>query len=226
MNIHLLELRQRLIFCIYFFTLMFLILFYFSDILYDLFSLPIKTQTPNTNALIAIKVTSTFMIPLKLAFYIAFSLSTPYFIFNIWRFITPGLYRNERTSILPYLFLSIILFFIGIAFAFYIICPIALNFFLNCSPSNVTVMIGLDYYMDFMFTIILGAGISFQIPIIINVIIRLNLTTKQQLIEKRAYIIVLAFIIGMILTPPDVISQIMLAIPICILFELGLFFSK
>lgn len=226
MNIHFSELRERIIHCMIFFTTIFIILFYFSDIIYDLFSMPIKLQTYNQNPLIAIKVTSTFMVPLKLSFYISLLLSTPYFIFHIWNFIAPGLYTTEKKSIIPFLLLSLILFVIGILFAFYIMCPMALNFFLNCSPSNVNVMIGLDYYMDFMFTIILSSGISFQIPLIINLLIQLNITTKQNLSEKRSYIIILSFVIAMLLTPPDVISQILLAIPICILFELGLFFSK
>lgn len=224
MNTHFLELRSRSIHCIIFFTTIFLILFYFSDVLYDLFSMPIKSQ--NNSALIAIRVTSTFMVPIKLAFYVSLLISSPYFIFHTWNFIAPGLYTIEKKSIFPFLLLSLTLFIFGVSFAFYIICPMALNFFLNCAPSNVNIMIGIDYYMDFMFTLILGAGISFQIPLIINLLIRLNITTKKDLTEKRPYIIILSFIIGMLLTPPDVISQILLAIPLCILFELGLLFSK
>lgn len=226
MNTHFLELRERIIYCAFFYIITFIILFYFSDVLYDIFSIPIKKQIFNKNNLIAIKVTSTFIIPLKLSLYIALLLSFPYFILNIWKFIEPGLYKNEKQQILPLIITSITLFILGILFAFYIICPIALNFFLNCAPANVTIMIGIDYYMDFMFTIIISAGVSFQIPIIIKTIINFNIITKKQLIDKRPYIIILAFIIGMLLTPPDVISQILLAIPICILFEIGLFFSK
>ncbi len=226
MNIHFLELRTRIIYCLIFFITIFSIFFYFSDILYDLFSTPIKAQLQTNSSLIAIKITSTFIIPLKLAFYTSLIISIPYFSFNIWNFIAPGLYDNEKKPIIPFLLSSIILFFIGILFAFYIICPIALNFFLNCAPSNVNIMIGLDYYMDFMFTIILASGLSFQIPIIINFIIRTNIISKNELYKKRAHIIIISFILGMILTPPDVISQILLAIPIWLLFEIGLFFSK
>ena len=224
MHIHFLELRKRIIYCLFFFITIFIVLFYFADITYDLFSTPITKQI-NTS-LIAIKITSTFIIPLKLSFYLATIICTPYILFNIWRFIAPGLYKKEKYTLKSFFILSILLFTLGISFAFYIICPIALNFFLNCSPSNVNIMISIDNYLDFIFTIILATGVSFQIPLIINIIIKSNLITKKSLANKRPYIIIFAFIISMLLTPPDVISQILLAIPMCILFEIGLIFSK
>ncbi len=226
MNIHFIELRERLIFSIIFLITIFAVLFYFSDILYDLFAIPIKSQLPAKSQLIAIKIISTFTVPLKLTFYTSLIISMPYFIFNIWLFVAPGLYHKEKKSTLPFIISSIILFLIGIIFAFYIICPIALNFFLTCSPSNINIMINIENYMDFMFSIIIGTGISFQIPLIIKCIIKLNVINKKELIDKRAYIIVFAFTISMLLTPPDVISQIILAIPLCLLFEIGLLISK
>lgn len=226
MNTHFIELKERIIYCVCFFITIFITLFYFSDIIYDLFSIPIKIQNIDKNNLIAIKITSTFIVPLKLTFYTAIIISLPYFILNIWKFIEPGLYKKEKISILPATFTSLILFFIGIAFGFYIICPIAINFFINCAPSNVKIMISIENYMDFIFTITISSSLAFQIPLIIKLITKLEIIEKETLKEKRAYITVIIFIIAMLLTPPDVISQIILAIPILILFEIGLIISK
>lgn len=226
MNTHFIELRERVIYSFTFFSLIFIVLFYYSDIIYELFSIPIRHQLPKNGNIIATQVTSTFIVPLKLSMNLSLIISLPYFILQIWHFISPGLYDKEKKKILPFIITSISLFFIGILFAFYIICPIALNFFLTSAPSNVNIMISINNYMEFMFTIIIACGISFQIPIIINIIIKIDLISKKTLIEKRSYVFISAFILGMILTPPDVISQITLAIPIWLLFELGLIFSK
>lgn len=226
MNIHFFELRKRIIYISFFLLSVFVVLFYYSDIVYDLFSLPIKAQMPIGSTIIATSITSTFLVPLKLSLNLALIIVLPYIIFNIWSFISPGLYFNEKKAVKPFLFFSILLFFSGIFFAFYIICPLAINFFMTCAPSNVTVMIAINNYMDFMFTIMLACGISFQIPIIIFFVTSIKLISKTDLANKRSYVIICAFIIGMLLTPPDVLSQVLLAIPICILFEIGLFFSK
>lgn len=226
MNTHFIELRERIIYCFLFFINIFIVLFYYSDIIYDIFSIPIKNQLPKNSSIIATQITSTFLVPLKLSLNTSLLICAPYFIFQIWSFISPGLYKNEKKTIIPFILISIFLFFLGLTFAFYVICPIALNFFMTCSPSNVTIMISINNYMEFMFTIIIACGLSFQIPIVINLIIRMDIISKNSLKEKRSYIIILAFILGMILTPPDVISQITLAIPIWLLFELGLVFSK
>ncbi len=226
MNIHFFELRRRLIYVVFFLLSVFFVLFYYSDIIYDLFSLPIKAQLPIGSNIIATSITSTFLVPLKLSFSLALIIILPYIMFNIWSFISPGLYFNEKKAVRPVLFFSILLFFFGISFAFYIICPLALNFFMTCAPSNVTVMIAINNYMEFMFAIMLACGVSFQIPLIIFFVTSIDLISKKDLANKRSYVIIVAFIIGMLLTPPDVLSQILLAIPICVLFEIGLFFSK
>lgn len=226
MNTHFIELKERTIYCSFFFITIFLVLFCFSDIIYDLFSMPIKIQNIEKNNLIAINITSTFIVPLKLTFYTTIIISLPYFMLNVWKFIEPGLYKKEKISIFPSITTSLILFFIGIVFGFYIICPIAINFFINCAPSNVKIMIGIENYMDFIFTITISSSLAFQIPLIIKLITKLEIISKENLKQKRAYIIVIIFIIAMLLTPPDVISQIILAIPILILFEIGLIISK
>lgn len=226
MNIHFLELRKRIIYIAFFFIVLFIVFFYYSDIIYDLFSLPIKSQLPIGSSIIATNVTSTFIVPLKLAFNFSLLIISPYIIFHIWRFIAPGLYKHEKIIIKPFLFFSIFLFFLGNFFAFYIICPLALNFFMTCSPSNVIIMISINNYIEFMLSIILACGLSFQIPLVIYFLTSSGIVSKNDFIEKRSYVIIFAFILGMLLTPPDVISQILLAIPICLLFEVGLFFSK
>ncbi len=226
MNTHFYELRERIIYCIFFMINIFIVLFYYSDIVYDLFSIPIKTQMPKESDIIATQITSTFLIPFKLAVNLSLIISAPYIILNVWSFVSPGLYHHEKISILPFIFFSFFLFFLGLFFAFYIICPLALNFFITCSPSNVVIMFSITNYMNFMFTIMLACSFSFQIPIIIYFLIKLNFISKTNLIKRRSYIFVFSFVLGMILTPPDVISQILLAIPIWLLFEIGLFFSK
>ncbi len=226
MNIHFFELRKRLIYCIIFFANIFSVLFYYSDIIYDLFAIPIRSYMPENSNIIATQVTSTFFVPFKLAMNLSLLISAPYVLFNIWNFISPGLYKYEKIFILPFIFISTLLFFLGLLFSFYIICPIALNFFMTCSPANVSIMISINNYMDFMFTLMLACGLSFQIPIIIYVITKLNLISKKDLSKKRSYVFIASFILGMLLTPPDVVSQVLLAIPIWLLFECGLFFSK
>ena len=226
MNIHILELRKRIIYCIFYIFINFFILFYYSDILYDIFSIPIKEQLPKGSSIVAINITSTFLIPLKLSINLTLILSFPYILLNFWFFVSPGLYSYEKKKFIQFILLSCFLFFLGIFFAFFIICPFALNFFLNYAPSNVSAMISINNYLDFMFTIILISGICFNIPILINIIIKFNIVKKETFKNNRSYIIVFSFILGMFLTPPDVISQILLAIPIILLFELGVFFSK
>lgn len=226
MNTHFFELRKRIIYIVFFCIVIFSVFFYYSDIIYDLFSLPIKSQLPLGSSIIATNVTSTFLVPLKLSFNLALLVCLPYFIFNLWGFVAPGLYKHEKIFVKPFLFFSIFLFFLGIFFAFYVICPLALNFFMTCSPSNVVVMISINNYIEFMTSVILACGISFQIPLIIYFLTYAGIVDKKDFVEKRSYVIIFAFILGMLLTPPDVVSQILLAIPIWLLFELGLFFSK
>lgn len=226
MNIHFFELRRRLVYCIFFIVSIFSVLFYYSDIIYDLFSIPIKIQMPQNSSIIATQVTSTFLVPFKLAMNLSLIISSPYFILHIWGFVSPGLYWHEKKAVLPFVFFSIFLFLLGLAFAFYIICPLALNFFMTCAPGNVTIMISITNYMDFMFTIMLACGFCFQIPIVIYFLTRLGIVSKNDLSDKRSYVFIFAFVLGMLLTPPDVVSQILLAIPIWLLFEVGLFFSK
>ncbi len=225
MNIHFLELRKRLLHCSVFIIGMFIILFTFSDDLYTWIATPLLRQLPPGGTLIATQVTAPFLVPMKLSFIVAIIISMPFLLYNIWAFIAPGLYKHERKTVLPMAVASSILFYFGMAFAFYVICPLALGFFAKCSPQGVTVMTDITSYLDFMLTILIAAGMAFQIPIFTAVIIKLNIMSKQQLAKQRPLVIVGAFVLGMLLTPPDVVSQILLALPMWGLFELGLIFS-
>lgn len=226
MNIHFLELRKRIIYIIFFLLNIFVVFFYYSDVIYDLFSIPIKNQMPKGSSIIATSMTSTFLVPLKLSLNLSLIFSLPYLLFHLWTFIAPGLYMSEKRVVKPFLFFSIALFLVGLFFAFYIICPLAINFFMTCAPSNVVIMISITNYVEFMFSIMIACGISFQIPLCIYFLVNVGVFSKKDLSEKRSYVIIFAFILGMLLTPPDVVSQILLALPIWFLFEIGLFFSK
>lgn len=226
MKSHLIELRKRIINCFIFITCVFSVLFSFSQKIYTFIAEPMMSQLPEGNTLIATHVTTPFLIPLKLTFLISVIISVPYFISNIWNFISPGLYKNEKNKILPLIIYSTLLFYIGLLFSFYVICPLALSFFATCTSTSITIMTDISHYLDFIISISLATGISFQIPIITILVIKLKIISKKTLSEKRKYIIILAFTLGMLLTPPDVVSQILLAIPIWMLFEIGLLLSK
>lgn len=222
---HLDELRARTINCLILLGFVFIGCYYFSSALYDLISLPILQHLPLDTKIITTKVTAPFMVPLQFSFLLALLISAPYLIYNIWMFVKPGLYKYERENFLPIIICSCLLFYLGICFAIFVICPVALKFFVSCAPSSVTVMLDIANYLDFIVTIAIGTGIGFQIPIITSLLIRCKILTKQQLMNKRRHVIVIAFVAGMLLAPPDVISQILLALPMWALFELGLIIS-
>lgn len=226
MHTHLDELRIRITRSLVAIGVAFIACYYFSTELYNFISRPILRQLPDTISLIATQVTAPFMVPLQLSFICALLSSAPYVLYQIWMFICPGLYKHERQNITPIIVASCILFYLGIAFALLIICPLALKFFTSYAPDGVKVMLDIGSYLDFIVTIAVATGIAFQIPVITNILIRSGIVSRQQLQQKRRHIIVLAFVLGMLLAPPDVISQILLAIPMWLLFELGLLFSK
>lgn len=222
---HIDELRARLINSLIFLSLVFIGCYYFSSSLYDLIALPILKYLPAETKIITTKVTAPFMVPLQFSFLLALLISAPYLLYNIWMFVKPGLYKHERQNFLPIIIASCILFYAGIGFAIFVICPIALKFFISCAPASVTVMLDIANYLDFIVTIAIGTGIGFQIPIVTSLLIRCKIFTKQQLRHKRRHVIVVAFVAGMLLAPPDVISQILLALPMWVLFEAGLAMS-
>lgn len=181
----------------------------------------------NTNIqLIATDITSAFMVPLKWALLTGFLITLPFLFFQIWRFIEPGLYAHEKKWVKPVLIFGLLLFYSGAGFAVNIVCPMAIRFFSSVAPANLSMMTDIHHYYDFVINLMLAFGISFQIPIVVFMLIQLNIISPETLSKKRPYIITGAFVVGMLLTPPDVISQIMLAIPLWLLFESGLWAAK
>lgn len=223
---HLVELRTRLLHITGCVLLIFVGLSFFASDLYSLIAKPLINHLAPGSSMIATEVSSTFITPLKLSFYIAFFISIPYILYQVWSFISPGLYENERRFILPLLFTSIVLFYSGMAFAFFIIFPLMFGFFISIAPEGVTVMTDISRYLDFIMKIFFAFGLAFEVPVITIFLTRSGITTVEALKRNRPYIIVGAFVVGMLLTPPDVVSQFLLALPIWCLFELGLFMAN
>jgi sec-independent protein translocase protein TatC len=222
---HLIELRSRLLRCVIVVGAVFLPLYFYRDPLYQWLAEPLQSQLPAGAGMIATQVATPFLVPLKLALVVAFFLSIPYILYQLWAFVAPGLYRNEKRFIWPLLASSIALFYIGMAFAYFVVFPLIFEFFAGQTTEGVSMMTDINAYLSFVLTLFFAFGAAFEVPIATILLVRTGMTTRQSLAAKRPYVIVGAFTVGMLLTPPDVISQILLAIPIWILFELGIVFS-
>ncbi len=223
---HLIELRTRLMRCLLGFLIVLIPLIIYSSELYTLIAQPILKTLPQGGMLIATEVVTPFTAPIKLALFSTTIMLIPFFLYHAWAFVKPALYSNEKRTILPVLLFSTALFYGGMAFAHFIVCPLALSFFSHIAPKGVTVMTDMTHYLDFILVLYFAFGVSFQVPIITFMLIRVGITSIETLKKQRPYIIVGAFVIGMILTPPDVISQCLLAIPLLCLFESGLLLAK
>ncbi len=223
---HLMLLRQHLFKIIGVLIVIFFCLLPFANRTYSMLSEPLRAQLPASSTMIATDVTATFMAPFKLNFFIALMLAMPFIIYQIWAFIKPALYEKEKSLAFPLLLSSICLFYSGIAFAYFIALPSILHFFISVSPDTVAPMTDINSYLSFCLKLFLVFGVTFEIPIITLVLILIGLVSTQTLVEKRRFIIVGCFFIAMFVTPPDAISMIMLAIPMWMLFELGLVFGK
>lgn len=223
---HLVELRDRLLRMVLAILIVFVALFGFSEDIFTLAADPLLALMPEGTSMIATGVTSPFLVPFKLVLLLSVLLTIPYLLHQIWGFIAPGLYRHEKRMATPLLISSVILFYCGIAFAYFVIFPILFGFFIGVAPEGVAVMTDIGQYLDFIIAIFLAFGIAFEVPVATFLLIASGVTTAKKLATKRPYIIIGAFVVGMMLTPPDVISQSLLAIPIWLLFELGLISSK
>lgn len=223
---HLLELRDRLMKMIGSVMLVFGVLFWFRNDLYTMIARPLTERLPQGASMIATEVTSTFFAPLKLTLWLSLFVAIPVVLYHLWAFIAPGLYKNERRLVYPLLISSVLLFFLGAAFAYYLVFPLVFSFFTLAAPEGVAVMTDISKYLDFVLGMFFAFGISFETPVVVVLLVWAGIVTPEALAEKRRYIVVLAFVIAMVLTPPDVISQIMLAIPLCLLFEVGLLISR
>jgi sec-independent protein translocase protein TatC len=223
---HLVELRDRLMRMLVAVLLVFLALFPFANDIYTYVAAPLMAQLPEGTSMIATQVASPFLTPFKLALVSAVFLSMPYLLFQLWAFVAPGLYRHEKRLAIPLLVSSIMLFYLGMVFAYYLVFPLVFAFLTGTAPEGVAVMTDISHYLDFVLTLFFAFGIAFEIPIATILIVAAGITTPEDLGRKRPYVIVGVFVAGMLLTPPDVISQTLLALPMWLLFELGIIFAR
>lgn len=223
---HLVELRDRLIKCIVVVLVVFAGLSFKANEIYAYVAGPLTEHMPAGSQMIAIGVASPFLAPLKITLVASIFLAVPFILYQAWAFIAPGLYRHEKKLALPLLIASIFLFYAGMAFAYFAVFPVIFQFLVLTAPPGVAVMTDINQYMDFVLTLFFAFGISFEVPIATILLVASGMFTREQIADKRPYAIVLAFVIGMVLTPPDVVSQTMLAIPIWLLFEVGLVFTR
>ncbi|VAW55040.1 Twin-arginine translocation protein TatC [hydrothermal vent metagenome] len=223
---HLVELRDRLLHMVLAILIVFISLFAFSEDIFSIAAEPLLNLMPEGTSMIATGVTSPFLVPFKLVLLLSVLFTIPYLLHQMWAFIAPGLYRHEKRMATPILISSVLLFYCGIAFAYFVIFPILFGFFIGIAPEGVAVMTDIGQYLDFIIAIFLAFGIAFEVPVATFLLIAAGVTSADKLANKRPFIIIGAFVIGMLLTPPDVISQSLLAIPIWLLFELGLLASR
>jgi sec-independent protein translocase protein TatC len=222
---HLIELRDRLLRIVLAVAVITLALMPFSNFLFTSLSGPLTSHLPEGSSMIAIEVASPFLIPFKLTLVLALFISMPYVLYQLWGFVAPGLYQHERRLVLPLLASSTVLFYTGAVFAYFVVFPLVFAFFTSTAPAGVSVMTDISRYLDFVLTLFFAFGAAFEVPVVTVLLVWTGMVTQDSLRKKRPYIIVAAFIVGGVLTPPDVISQTLLAVPVWMLFELGLFFS-
>ena len=223
---HLVELRSRLLKACLAILLILLVLLPFARKLYALLSAPLTAVLPEGSSMIAIDVASPFLVPFKMALLLALILAIPFVLYQLWAFVAPALYREEKRLARPLLYSSVFLFYAGCAFAYFIVFPLVFGFFTRVAPEGVTVMTDIGKYLDFVMMLFLAFGITFEVPIATIILVATGITSIEQLIRARAYVLVGAFALGMVLTPPDVISQTLLAVPMWLLFELGVLMSR
>jgi sec-independent protein translocase protein TatC len=222
---HLIELRSRLLSSAIVLLLAFVCLLPWSADLYAMLAQPLLSKLPKGGQMIATDVTTPFFVPLKVAMMAAFLIALPYILYQAWRFIAPGLYAHEKKLVLPLIVASVLLFFCGMAFAYFVVFPVAFTFIVATAPQGVAVMTDIDKYLSFVLGMFLAFGITFQVPVIVVVLVRVGVVSVDKLREVRPYVFVGAFVVGAIFTPPDVVSQCMLAIPLWLLYEAGILVS-
>ncbi|WP_428773994.1 twin-arginine translocase subunit TatC [Vibrio sp.] len=223
---HLLELRNRLLRALAAVLVVFVGLIYFSNDIYEFVSAPLVERLPEGATMIATDVASPFFTPLKLTLIASVFVAVPFILYQVWAFVAPGLYKHERRLVMPLMFSSSLLFYCGVAFAYFVVFPLVFGFFTAISLGGVEFATDIASYLDFVLALFLAFGVAFEVPVAIILLCWTGATDVKSLGQKRPYIVVAAFIVGMLLTPPDMISQTLLAIPMCLLFEIGLFFAR
>ena len=223
---HLLELRDRLLRAVGAVLLLFLVTAPFANTLYEYLAAPLMSVLPEGNTMISTEPHGPFFVPFKFAFAFATAVAMPYLLYQLWAFVAPGLYDSEKRLAIPLLVSSSGLFYLGIMFAYFVVFPIIFKFFTSTAPEGVAVMTDINAYLSFVLKLFFAFGLAFEVPVATVLMVKMGVTTTTSLAAKRPYIIVGAFVVGMLLTPPDLFSQTMLAIPVWILFEIGLYISK
>lgn len=223
---HLIELRSRLMNVVIALLLVFVCLFPWASDLYALLAQPMLAKLPQGGQMIATDVTTPFFVPLKVTLMTAFLIALPYVLFQGWSFVAPGLYAHEKKLVLPLIVASTLLFFCGMAFAYFVVFPVVFGFIVAAAPEGVAVMTDIDKYLSFVLGMFVAFGLAFQVPVVVVVLVRMGMVSVAKLREIRSYVIVGAFVAGAIFTPPDVVSQFMLAIPLWLLYEAGIVVSS
>lgn len=223
---HLIELRTRLIRALLAVIAVFLGLFPWAKDLYTLLANPLLASLPQGGQMIATDVVGVFVVPMKVAFLVAFLIALPYVLYQMWAFVAPGLYAHEKKLVFPLVIASSLLFFVGMSFAYFLVFPVVFKFMASIAPEGVAWMTDIEKYLSFAITTFVAFGVTFEVPVVVIVLVRAGLVSVAKLKEARPYVVVGAFIVGAIFTPPDVISQFMLAVPLCLLYELGIVLAR
>jgi sec-independent protein translocase protein TatC len=223
---HLIELRDRLIRALVAILIVFICLFPWAKDLYALLAQPLLASLPKGGQMIATDVVGVFLVPMKVALMVAFLIALPYVLFQVWAFVAPGLYSHEKKLVVPLVVASVLLFFAGMSFAYFLVFPTVFGFMASVAPEGVAWMTDIEKYLSFVLTTFLAFGVTFEVPVVVIVLVRMGVVTIAKLKEIRPYVIVGAFVIGAIFTPPDVLSQVMLAVPLWLLYELGIILAR
>ncbi len=223
---HLIELRDRLLRALIVFGLVLLVLIPFASELYDLLATPMMRALPEGSRMIATGVVTPFLVPIKVAMMVAFVITLPFLLYQAWSFVAPGLYTHEKRLVLPLVVASTLLFVIGMAFCYFFVFNTVFHFINQIAPKSISVAPDIENYLNFVLTMFMAFGLTFETPIVVVMLTRMGVVTIEQLREIRSYFIVVAFIIAAIVTPPDVVSQLLLAIPMCLLYEVGLLAAR
>jgi len=223
---HLIELRQRLVWSLFAYAAACVPALWFSSELYDLLAAPLMRSLPEGSRMIATGVISPFVIPMKIGFFAAFVVALPFILYQVWAFVAPGLYSHEKRLARPLVVSSTVLFLIGMAFCYYFVFGQVFTFIAGFAPKSITVAPDIEAYFNFVLGMFLAFGLAFELPVVVFVLVLTRLVTVEQLREWRGYVIVGIFIVAAVVTPPDVVSQLALAIPMCLLYEIGIFFAQ
>ncbi len=222
---HLLELRSRLMRILWVLLIVFALLFSWAKDLYHLLALPLLENLPKDGHMIATDPITPFMIPLKVAFLTTFLITLPHTLYQLWAFVAPGLYQHEKRLVIPLIASSTLLFFTGMSFAYFLVLPMVFKFMHAATPEGVAMMTDISSYLDFVIGLFLAFGAAFEVPVVVVILVRMGIVSIEKLKASRSYVIVGAFVVAAVVTPPDVVSQLMLAVPLCLLFEIGLLVS-